>query len=116
MVDDEDYDDLNKFKWYPWKNNQGRHIHYVYRCGGRKNSITMHQQLMNTPVGMHTDHINGNGLDNRRMNLRVVSPKENSRNSHGDNWKHKFPGLYWRRRERIYDLIIKYAHSEHCFE
>ena len=115
MVDDDDFDVLNKFKWCPWKNNRGRHIYYVYRCGDKKNSITMHHQLMNTPVKMHTDHINGNGLDNQRTNLRIVSPKENSKNSHGSVWKLRFPGMFWRRHERIYDLVHKYAHSEYCF-
>ena len=116
VVDDEDYDKLMLSKWQSVLSLYGG-IVYAHRGDSiRKRSVTMHQQIMNTPKGMHTDHINGNGLDNRRSNLRIVTPGENCRNHHGNCWKRKFPGMYWRRRERLYDLVHKYAHSEHCFE
>ena len=116
MVDDEDYDKLMLSKWQAVPSKYGGVIYCMRGDSIRKRTVAMHQQLMNTPKGMHTDHINGNGLDNRRSNLRVVSPRENLRNHHGNVWKMKFPGYYWRRRERLYDLVYKYAHSEHCFE
>ncbi len=40
----------------------------------------MHRLIMDCPDGMDVDHINGDGLDNRRENLRIVTRSQNLRN------------------------------------
>lgn len=47
---------------------------------GRSYPRTLHSLLVGTHPRLHVDHINGNKLDNRRANLRVVTPSENQRN------------------------------------
>jgi hypothetical protein len=47
---------------------------------GKSMPRTLHGFLMNPPKGSHVDHINGNKLDNRRENLRVVTPQRNQVN------------------------------------
>jgi hypothetical protein len=49
-------------------------------ANGRSNPRTLHGYLMQPPKGAHVDHINGDKLDNRRANLRVVSPQRNQIN------------------------------------
>ena len=43
-------------------------------------ALMMHQFIMNSPKGMHIDHINHDGLDNRRENIRICTPSENAQN------------------------------------
>lgn len=83
IVDDEDFDYLNQWKWNCTK--QG----YAVRLEGAKRSrITIHQKLLNPPSGYDIDHINGDKLDNRRSNLRICTRAQNSRN------QKKRTGLY----------------------
>jgi hypothetical protein len=81
IVDDEDYGVLSKHKWSLSENPSAHRVRkYAVRMSGGK-FIKMHRLLMNPPHGFVVDHINGNGLDNRRCNLRVCSQRENSSNS-----------------------------------
>lgn len=84
-VSDEDYDGLSKRKWCVAKMN-GR-IAYAVRSpsklSGKKGNIYMHREIMGESAnGLVVDHINGDGLDNRRENLRVCTHQENFQNSH----------------------------------
>lgn len=55
-----------------------RTIYAVCREAGRK--IRMHRVILGVPPGIEVDHINGDGLDNRRCNLRMANRLENTRN------------------------------------
>lgn len=72
-VDDDDYENLKSQKWYA---GRARYTHYVIARSGKH----MHRILMGDPEGFVIDHINGDGLDNRRCNLRITTPSENSKN------------------------------------
>ena len=81
IVDDIDFEELNKLKWYAHK---GRGTFYAVRrsdiIDGKLTSVRMHRFIVNAPVGMYVDHIDGNGLNNRRSNLRIVTNSENMQN------------------------------------
>lgn len=77
LVDDEDYEYLNQWKWTYTEGYAFR----MARIGSKRKHTKMHRVIMNTPGDMQTDHINGNGLDNRRANLRICTATENKRYS-----------------------------------
>jgi hypothetical protein len=83
LIDDEDYELVSSFgKWY--ESDSGYAIKKTKRHG-KNLSIRMHALINQTPKGLHTDHINGNKLDNRKSNLRSVSAAINSWNRHKDS-------------------------------
>jgi len=84
MVDDEDFEKLNQHKWhYGSRHYALRTVHEGYSKDGKRitGSVWMHREVLNTPEGLFTDHINGDTLDNRKENLRVVTSKQNNHNS-----------------------------------
>ena len=88
-VDDGDFDELNRHKWCI--SGAG----YAVRKSFFK-TIGMHAAIMGTPDGMHTDHINGDKLDNRRENLRICTPSQNQQNrSNQKNNKIGYKGVGW---------------------
>ena len=74
LVDDEDYEALAGRRWFGQPSKNGRTAYAVTKVGhGRKGirSVYMHQLVLGVgETGMEIDHKNGNGLDNRRANLR----------------------------------------------
>lgn len=103
-IDDEDYDRVNAFgKWY--ENDAGYAVKKT-RLHGKNLSIRMHTFINDTPKGLHTDHINGDRLDNRRSNLRSVSAAINAWNKD-----------YRMRKHHRYDLPrnISYDKSRNKF-
>jgi hypothetical protein len=78
IVDEELYEDLRKFVWYA-KRHPTTGKWYAVRYENGKN-VPMHRQILRAPRRKQVDHINGNGLDNRKSNLRLVTSAENARN------------------------------------
>jgi len=80
LVDDDDFDWITKWRWH--LNQQGYAVRKVYINGRKGGSyrVAMHRVIAGTPENMHTDHINGDPLDNQKSNLRVCTNKENMKN------------------------------------
>lgn len=82
-VDDDDFDFLSQWKW---------HVHMDKKLGGtfyakRKiwenkvsKDIRMHRVITNAPKELDVDHMDGDGLNNQKSNLRVCTKSENQRN------------------------------------
>lgn len=93
LVSDHWFEYLNQWRWH--LEGSG----YVCR-DEQYQRILMHRVVANTPVGMETDHINQNKLDNRAENLRICSQenrfnyKLNKRNQSG------YKGVSWNKWEQ----------------
>lgn len=110
IVSRDDVEFLRQFKWrllHAWT------AYAQTTINGRV--TTMHQLLMNPPDGRYVDHVNGNGLDNRRSNLRLVTNQQNQANSTkraAASSKHK--GVSWSKTKKKWRAYIcpnkKYIH------
>lgn len=76
LVDDDMFEELNRFKWTAKKFNK---TWYAERKDHYK-SVYMHRLIMNAQNGLQVDHIDMNGLNNTRENLRICTRAENARN------------------------------------
>lgn len=110
IVDNEDFELLNKFKWYATK---GWSTFYATRdiwTGGKKISTPMHRVILGLQKGdgKAVDHRNRNGLDNRRENLRIASQAINAYNSKLQrNNTSGYRGVVWLKHNKRWMARIK---------
>jgi len=92
-------------------------VDYVYTVINRKTTC-IHRLITNAPKGMVVDHVNGNGLDNRKENLRVCTPLQNAMNKKRTKRKNssiltsKYKGVQfqpYRSKGNEYLAMIRYA-------
>lgn len=97
IVDDDDFEVLNKYKWRFMGRYAVRHqLKGEYTDIKKRGVIAMHTQIMATPKGKLVDHINRDTLYNIKNNLRLC----NSSQSNSNRGKHtgassKYKGVYW---------------------
>ena len=103
LVDEEDFERVNLFKWYY---GQGYALRKPSRNSGLRYKIAskpqspyrqMHRLLLETL--QEVDHINGNCLDNRKENLRIVTRQQNSFNRVGRKGK-ELKGVCWHKQRK----------------
>ena len=79
LVDDSDFEWLNRSNWYF---NNGYAVRNRWNSTTEKQeTMRMHRFILKPSNGFEVDHINHNGLDNQRSNIRIVTSRQNQMNS-----------------------------------
>jgi hypothetical protein len=104
LVDDEDYDYLNEWKWYviiaPYTS---------YAARGSSGTVFMHRLIMNAIKGEMIDHKDRNGLNNQKTNLRLCTFSQNNANIVSRiNSTSKYLGVYWCKRKMKWKATITF--------
>jgi hypothetical protein len=112
IVEPRDYYWLNKFNWCLWDNGSNRYakrVLYDPKAGIKTES--MHREIMKPAFGLLVDHRNGDGLDNRRENLRPATQLENCRNKRKTRSKtsSRFIGVCFDKQYNKWRAYIRYA-------
>lgn len=83
-----------------------------------RKGVLLHRLIMNCPDGFFVDHINHNTLDNRKVNLRIVTKQENNQNLIGarkDNKSSGKRGVYFQEKYNVWFAKINFNNVSHHF-
>jgi hypothetical protein len=133
LVDDEDYLWLRQWNWSAVSTQRLNGGYAMRRDNQSGKTILMHRIILDAPEGIEVDHINGNGLDNRRANLRLVTVQQNRQNrSKGRNNQTGFKGVTFDKKSgkwvmslrvlfdsaeeaaQVYDRLAAIVYGEHA--
>lgn len=111
LVDDDDFEVLNKKRWHIGTEGYASR---VVQVNGTRTHIGMTRLIMAAPKGMEVDHINHNRLDNRKANLRLCTHQQNViniRKKVGSHSKYKgvrrTPGVKIKEGNKIWNVQIQ---------
>lgn len=116
LVDDADYDFLMQWKWRAAKNRRSWHAmsnrHKSEGLGVA--SIYMHRIILSPPATLQVDHVSGDGLDNRRTNMRIVTHGINGANrTHQQSRIYNLPMGVWMNGKKFAAGIRINGHRHH---
>lgn len=80
LIDREDFETVTALKWFPHRKSAGIYAFATCRKTIPEHLRPLHRYLLKAERGQIVDHINGDTLDNRRQNLRIVTALENAQN------------------------------------
>ena len=113
LVDDSDFQKVHLYSWRELHSGSGKTIYAQSQTDNRR-SVLMHRMIMNPVPGLVVDHINNNGLDNQRKNLRCITITENLRRaSLSIKNKSGFRGVFFDRKTLKYSSRICYNYKNY---
>lgn len=116
LVDDEDFDWLNQFRWHVCISPKCRSIYAGAHVGPQRKNRLMHRELLNLhDPQIHVDHRDGNGLNNQRSNLRIATRSQNqaNRTSPRSDKTSRYKGVAWDKQQQMWRVQLKYCGRKH---
>jgi hypothetical protein len=106
IVDDEDFEWLNQWKWYYSSFGYARRS---TEKGGKKTIIYMHKLILGIPNKLKGDHVDGNTLNNQRFNLRPATHQQNLFNQRIQKRQKssKYKVVIWHKKNKNWHAYIK---------
>ena len=119
IIDAADADLASQQHWYALVKRRKTGLASIYATSsvwenGAQKTVALHRLIMNAGEGFHVDHINGDGLDNRRSNLRIATSFENSWNSRlRHDSKAGMKGVSWDAHNKCWRGIVVHKGQRH---
>lgn len=110
MIDETDLDLVSARSWSALPAGKKTYARVTVKKAGRSKSLLMHRLIMDPPEGFQIDHRDGDGLNNRRSNLRICTASENRCNQGklGGNHSSQFKGVSWNREKKRWQALLAY--------
>lgn len=107
QVDDENFIHLNQFKWYAEKKSNSFYARRSFATeSGRQKKVYMHVEIMDFKG---IDHIDHDGLNNQKSNLRQATTQQNGGNrKKSKNCSSNYKGVSWDKQNKKWQTLIKY--------
>ncbi len=103
FIDAEDEPLISQYRWY----DNGRYAISPVVIDGKRTTLLMHRVILNPPREMEVDHIDGNGFNNCRANLRFASRTENMQNTSPISDKSsQYKGVYFSKERNTWNAYI----------
>lgn len=95
LVSPEDAELVQQYRWLSLRSRNTVYATTYLRHDGRQTTVYMHRLILQLGFGdtRECDHRNGDGLDNRRVNLRIATRAENSRNQRKQRMRGSLPTI-----------------------
>lgn len=103
-VDVDNFYRFIKHKWQACRSGDSFYVRRTVYNKGKQTKLHMHRVVLNAPEGMQVDHIDGDGLNNCRDNLRLATSSQNCCNRACRGKTSKYKGVHYLRSENCYQV------------
>lgn len=112
LIDDADLPLVARYKWHVHKVRKVNVTKWYAATAARKpdgnqTQLLMHRLILGANVGELTDHGDGDGLNNRRLNIRLCTIHDNNRNRHQVTGSNQYRGVFYDKRSRRWYARIR---------